>query len=278
MSRLIINADDLGINSQRSHGILIACEQGVVTNVSLLPNGSDSEVAARRANERDIPTGLHINLTTSTPIAPSEDIETLLTTDGFFLGIDALERGIAEGMIEAVHIEREIRAQIDWFLEHRGQPTHISSHEHVHVHPFIAKIIAPMMDRYGISYVRIPSEPTTPFGYVIEKKQQDYIERISHRAEKARSLYTAHNIASTNHFRGLAYGGNATMRNLRHTLGRLPDGTIELMVHPGSSNPNGELFDRDPQRQTELSILINPDTVSELKEREVSLCSYADAL
>lgn len=278
MPRLIINADDLGVNPQRSHGVFIACEQGTVTNVSLLPNGSDSETAARRASERDIPTGLHINLTKSTPIAPSDDIETLLTTDGFFLGIDALERGIAEGMIEAVHIEREIRAQIDWFYEHRGLPTHISSHEHVHVHPFISKILAPILDRYGIGYIRIPSEPSQPFGYEIEKKQQEYIEKISHRAEIARSLYQAHNVSSTDHFRGLAYGGNATMRNLRHTLGRLPEGTIELMVHPGSANPNGDPFDRDPQRQTELSILTNPDTMSELKERGVSLCSYADAL
>lgn len=278
MSRLIINADDLGINPQRSHGIFIAQEQGLVTSVSLIPNGSDSETSARRATERDIPTGLHINLTTMTPIAGPNDIKTLVTTDGFFLEMEALERGIQEGMIEATHIEREIRAQIDWFLEHRGQPTHISSHEHIHVHPFVAKILAPIMDRYGISYVRIPSEPSMPFGYEIEKKQQEYIEKISSRAEKARSLYSAHNIGSTDHFRGLAYGGNATMRNLRHTLGRLPEGTIELMVHPGSANPNGEVFDRDPQRQTELNILTNPDTLAELKARNIELISFADAL
>lgn len=278
MPRLIINADDLGVNPQRSHGIFIAKEQGVLTSVSLVVNGSDSDMASRRASERDIPTGLHINLTAFTPIAKSSDIASLLTTDGFFLGIETLKRGIAEGMIEPVHIEREVRAQIDWFLEHRGQPTHISSHEHIHVLPFISQIIAPILDRYGISYVRIPSEPTPPFGYEIEQKQQESIERLSVHAEHARSVYTAHNIGCTDHFRGLAYLGNASMRNLRHTLSRLPEGTIELMVHPGSANPNGDPFDRDPQRQTELSILTNPDTMSELNEREVTLCSYADAL
>ena len=276
MPRLIINADDLGSTPQRSHGILLAREQGVVTSVSLVANGNDSERAARHAGERDIPTGLHLVLTRGTPITRGDGIESLLTTDGFFLEHDALQRAIEEGMVEPTHVEREVRSQIEWFLEHRGQPTHMSSHDHVHVIGFLAHIIAPILDRYGIGSVRIPAEPRTPFGYEIDDRRQTFIEKLSMTASHARTVYAGYGIASTEYFRGLAYEGNATMRTMRHTLARLPEGTVEWMVHPGSANPQGESFESDPQRQTELQILINPDTAAALKEREVQLCSFVD--
>jgi len=276
MRRLIITADDLGINSQRSHGIFMAAEQGVVTNASLMVTTSDSEAAARKAQERDLPTGLHLNLTHGAPISKDGHIESLLTTDGFFLGREDLERRLQESEIQPEHIERETRAQIEWFLDARGIPTHVDGHHHIHVHPFIASVITPILDRYGISFVRIPSEPAVPFGFLIEQKQSDCIELISARANDARVLFAAHGIQSTDHFRGLAYGGNASMRNMRHTLGRLPEGVTEWMTHPGSPNPQGEPYDANPQRQTELGILISDDTREELASREIKLCSYAD--
>ena len=60
MPQLIINADDLGVNPPRSHGIFLAFEQGVVTNALLIPNGSDSEQAAKHARERGLPTEVSI--------------------------------------------------------------------------------------------------------------------------------------------------------------------------------------------------------------------------
>lgn len=276
MRRLIINADDLGINQQRSHGIFLCHEQGIVTSASLIPNCSDSDRAARYAGERDLPTGLHLNLTYGSPLSKKSDITSLLTTDGYFLGLDSLERELAEERVETRHVEREIREQMEWFLEHRGQPTHVDSHHHIHVHPFIAAVLVPILDRYGISYVRIPSEAPEPFGYEIPKERSAYIRKISERAEAARKLFKAHNIGSADHFRGMAFSGSATMRTMRHTIGRLEEGVTEFMVHPGSHNPNGEAFDADPQRQTEVNILLNPDTKAELVEREIVLCSFGD--
>jgi chitin disaccharide deacetylase len=276
MRRLIINADDLGINSQRSHGIFMTAEQGVVTSASLMVTTSDSEDAARRASERDLPTGLHFNLTWGAPLSKDGHIGSLLTTDGYFVGRDDLRRRIGEGEVEPEHVEREARAQIEWFLEHRGQPTHVDGHHHIHVHPFIARIIAPILDRYGISFVRIPSEPSVPFGFLIEKSQTDHIAAVSKEADDARKLFAGHGIGSTDHFRGLAFGGNASMRNMRHILSRLPEGTTEWMVHPGSPHPHGEPFDADPQRQTEMAILMSDDTRAELTERGIELCSYGD--
>lgn len=276
MRRLIINADDLGISSQRSHGIFQCHEHGAVTSASLIPNFSYSDIAARHARERDLPTGLHVNLTDGSASSNSSDIRSLLTTDGYFLGRKTFWRVLEEGQIDAGDIERELRAQIEWFLNQYGQPTHVDSHHHVHVHPLIAPVLVALMDRYGIAFVRIPSETIPRFGFELDEERRKWIADLSLQAEKARQLYSAHGIQSPAHFRGLALAGNASQKNFRHTLTSLEEGVTELMMHPGSANPSGDEFERDPQRLTELNILMNPDTQEELRERQIEVCSYQD--
>ncbi len=274
--RLIINADDLGITSQRSHGIFTAFEQGFVTSASLIPNFSESQKAARHARERELPTGLHLNLTDGAPISAESDIETLLTTDGFFLGRQTLMRMLNEGEIDKHHIERELRSQFEWFLDNHGQPTHVDGHHHIHVHPKVAPILVTLFDRYGISFTRIPSEPVPPFGFMIEEDHMKKIIAINTQADAARALFAAHGVKSTDHFRGMTMVGNASNRNLRHILSRLPEGVTELMVHPGSQNPHGEPFETDPQRVTEFNMVMNPELTTEFEERKIELCSFAD--
>jgi chitin disaccharide deacetylase len=89
-------------------------------------------------------------------------------------------------------------------------------------------------------------------------------------------MYKAHGLETTDHFRGLTLAGNASLKNLRHIIGRLPEGTTELMVHPGSPISYGTPFDLDPQRQTELRMLLDESIPTALKEREIGLCSFAD--
>ena len=278
MKRLIINADDLGVNPPRSHGIFQAYEQGAVTSATIIPNGSHSDSAARRAREWDMPTGLHLNITEGYPLSAPEHVETLLEANGLFRDRYQLRKLLDEGRIDAAHLEREMRTQLEWFLDNRGQPTHIDSHHHVHIHPAIIPLLCPILERYGIGYVRIPEEPLPPYGYEMESERLASAKRISDQAHSARSHYKAHGIDSTEHFRGLALWGYASKKNLRHTFGRLPEGTTELMVHPGSLAAEGTPFDVDPQRQTELQMLIDPEMGETLERYGIELCSYLSIL
>lgn len=278
MRRLIINADDLGINAPRTHGVFQCFESGVVTSATLICNGSDAAQAAKHAREKNLPTGLHLNLTDGNPVSDARDVETLLgSTEGTFRERREQRRALDEGQTDAVHIEREIRAQIEWFLDHRGQPTHVDGHHHIHIHPAITPLLIPILDRYGICLVRLPAEdPLPPFGYAIGEAQLAATATIAQQTLAAQTLYAAHGIRGTDHFRGATLIGNASQKNLRHVLCRLPEGTTELMVHPGSMTTIGSDFDRDPQRQTELQMLTQPDVPELLKERKVELISYAD--
>ncbi len=277
MPRLIINADDLGMNTSRTHGIFQAFEFGIVTNATLICNGSDAERTARHAREKDLPTGLHLNLTSGSPLSRPQDVSSLLEGTGDFRGRHEQRRALENGDVDPLHIEREIRAQMEWFLEHHGAPTHVDGHHHIHIHPAVTPLLIPILERYGIGFVRIPAEePLPPYGYVIEKEQLEATQALSREALHAKTLFTAHGIRTTDHFRGTTLSGNASQKNLRHILTRLPEGTTELMVHPGSPTPIGSDFDLDPQRQTELAMLTNPDVRIVLQERKIELCSFED--
>lgn len=274
--RLIVNADDLGINAPRSHGIFAAFEHGIVTSATLIVNGSDAAHAAKTAREKKMPTGIHLNFTEGGATADPSTVETLLKPNGEFHDRVSLRRLIGENAIDPVHVEREIRAQVEWFLDHHGAPTHLDGHHAMHTHAFIVPLLIPVLQRYGIRYVRIHEEPLPPFGFVITDERVAALKILSDEAAAARPRFEGEGISSTDNFRGLALSGNASARNLRHILSRFPDGTTELMVHPGSMTAEGTEFDRDPQRQTELMMLVDETLRPQLAEKKIVLCSYGD--
>lgn len=275
--RLIINADDLGMNAQRSHGIFQCMEFGVVTSASIVPNCSDSSAAARRARERKFDAGLHLNLTEEYPLSKKEDVSSLVDANGRFFDRHKLRALLAEGAVEAEHLEREIRAQVEWIFDAYGAPTHLDGHHHIHVEPAVVAALLPILERYGIRFVRIPcEEPLPPFGYDVPDAQLERTRAINGTARAARARFEEQGIGSTDHFRGLTLVGSASLRNLRHTIGRLPEGVTELMVHPGGDANYGTPFDLDPQRQTELRMLLDESIRAELLERKIELVSFGD--
>ncbi len=275
--RLIFNADDLGMNTARSHGIFQAFEQGIVRSATLIPNGSHADVAAKWARERKLPTGLHLVLTEGYPIGNPQDISTLLAGNGEFLDRDAHRRAWTEGQIDPMHVEREIRSQLEWFYDHHGAPTHVDGHHHVHIHAQVVPLLIPVLERYGISFVRIPCEtPLPPHGYEVPADDLKRVAAINAEADAARTHFKAAGIGSTDNFRGLTLAGRASKRNLRHILSRLPEGSTELMTHPGSPAAEGTDFDLNPQRQTELNMLLDDELPKLLSQLKIVNSSFAD--
>lgn len=275
--RLIIVADDLGSSTQRSHGIFLCHEQGVVRNAGVIPNMQDSARAAKHAREKKLPCGLHLNITDESPVSNPAHVETLVDAQGNFLGGAGLRRVLDEGGIDRAHLERETRAQIEWMFDHHGYPTHLSSHGHVHVHRLVMPVVAEAMERYSIRFVRMPAEkPLPPFGYDVPDDQLARVAALNAETDAARALLAGTTIETADHFRGSTLLGNASKKNMRHILARLPDGVTELMVHPSSPSSYGTPFDLDPQRVTELQMLLDPELPKLLAERKIELTSYAD--
>ncbi|MFA6075608.1 MAG: carbohydrate deacetylase [Negativicutes bacterium] len=129
MLKLIINADDFGMNAGVSHGILRALTEGIVSDTTLMVGMPYAEQAAALVLGAGISRiGIHLTLTCGKPVSPAGDVPSLVDESGCFYPKTALmlEHATAED------VEKEYRAQIAKFFSLGLGMTHIDSHHHSH--------------------------------------------------------------------------------------------------------------------------------------------------
>jgi len=279
---LIINADDLGADEARNAGIFEAIEAGIVTSVSLLPNGPALNDALRRIRGLDrcgVSFGVHLNLSEGKPLSPN--LRILTGPDGFFLrkprahhllmssGDRDLEKEIAQ----------EITAQIESLLDAGIRIDHLDGHQHVHVFPAAFPAAIKATDKYGMPWIRIPEEPyplarmnSIPDGLVNEARL------FVTTAGQARARFKGSGVQTPDHFRGLYLKGRLSPALLLDLLQGLQPGITELMVHPGrTSDPAspGPFSDfSTPDRERELEALLDRRVREALKDLEIDLIPF----
>jgi predicted glycoside hydrolase/deacetylase ChbG (UPF0249 family) len=128
---LIIHADDLGVAHSEDAASFDALDKNVVNSASIMmPTPWVTEVAAYAKAHPDADLGLHLTLTSEWKtyrwgaVAPSDQVESLLDSDGTFYNQSQLVAAHAKPQ----EAEREIRAQIDRAIALGIHPTHLDSH------------------------------------------------------------------------------------------------------------------------------------------------------
>src|SRR6476620_5162227 len=81
--RLVVIADDFGIGSATSQGILDLAEAGVISGTVLLVNSphAEADVAQWRKRGTPVPLGWHPCLTLDRPVLPTRKVKSLVNTD-----------------------------------------------------------------------------------------------------------------------------------------------------------------------------------------------------
>ncbi len=240
MRRLIINADDLGYDPAVSEGIVLAMRSGVVSSSTLMVNLPHSEHGATLA--RGLPVGLHLNLSRGAPLSAGFPAAKL--RGGAF---DESTVGSLEADVVAAEAEAQL-ARAEALL--RGQPTHVDVHRHLHRFPAVLEGLARVAARRGLP-VR-----------ALDVAMRDRLR--------------ASGVRTTDHFVGEA-GGEAYWTQLRFagTVRGLPDGTTELMCHPGYP-PRQTRTSYALQRAVELATLTSAAARRALARAGVTLGSFSD--
>ncbi len=220
--QLIVNADDLGYSPGVTAGILQAHLQGIVTSTSAIVTLPGAAEALRRARAEApaLGIGLHLTLTAGQPVAPPTAIPDLTDADGRFHSWRALAPLLPR--ISADQIALEFRAQIDRFLELSGHlPDHLDSHHHVAYRNRVTlAALAELATEFALP-VRWPDrQPASPVG-----DAPDLSDMIA--------LRTRHILRTPDHFEPHFFGEQATLGDLLILLATRPEGTTELMCHPG---------------------------------------------
>src|SRR5258707_9697646 len=106
--RIIVNADDLGMNECVNEAIFQGMRRGTITSATMLSNGAAVKVAAQSL--RLFPKcsfGVHLNLTEYSPLCPGSytDLARILDANQCFKGNLIREVGISVPMLGAIFRE-----------------------------------------------------------------------------------------------------------------------------------------------------------------------------
>jgi predicted glycoside hydrolase/deacetylase ChbG (UPF0249 family) len=287
LRNLIVNADDLGWTEGVNRGIAETHRNGIVTSASLLANGrafvSGGELARTTPG---LGVGVHLNLSDGEPVAGRELVTTLLNERGELEGRPkSLLLRLARRSILLEEVEREWNAQIQKVRDSGIEPTHLDGHKHVQMLPGLFEIALRLAKRHGIRAVRVSHEESSlraalsagvkQKGTVV-MKQGVQARGLKLLAPDAREQAERAGIATADYFCGIAQTGELTREGVLRLMEILPEGTTELMCHPGYVD--AELANSatrlQASRQAELEILTDTGIRNLVASQGIRLIDY----
>jgi chitin disaccharide deacetylase len=288
LRNLIVNADDLGWTEGVNRGIAEAHRNGIVTSASLLANAAAFQSGVELARAAPgLGVGVHLNLSEGEPVAPAELVTTLLNDRGEMEGRPQnLLLRLARRSLLLDEVEREWDAQIQKVRDVGIAPTHLDGHRHVQMLPGLFEIALRLAKKHGIAAMRIAHEESSLRAALSagEKQKGTVVMKQGVQARGLKLLAPdAHEkaeragIAAADYFCGIAQTGELTREGVLRLLEILPEGTTELMCHPGYADAElAKTATRlQASRQTELEILTDTEIRNLVASQGIRLIDYA---
>ncbi len=279
LKQLIVNADDFGLHPQINKGIIKGHREGFITSTSLMcsaPAYDDAVLLARQNPKLGV--GIHLTLVGSVPsVLPAAKISSLVDERGLFSeNYIVFAKKFYTGQIKMVQLEAELRAQIEKALGSGLTITHVDSHQHTHVLPFLSGLVVKLCDEYKINKIRIPREDYF-FDGGFESGLGRKIGRagLSFCASMARVNAKRAGLAYPQHFFGMLAGGNLNEKLVGNIIAALPEGVSEIMTHPGLDKEElGKNFTWNYHWEDELNAFLSAKNKSLLEQHKVALINF----
>lgn len=181
--------------------------------------------------------GCHVVLVDGSPVLPQSEIPSLVDakSSDFFPTLSQFLLQAHTGRIEEAQIEAEAAAQIALLQRSGLRLTHIDTHKHTHMFPAVLKSVLRAARGAGIRAVRNPFEPlwsrrlaqNAPF---TRRLQVSLLSRFERRFQR---IVTEEGFVTTDGAIGVLATGTLDAEMIRSLLKYMPDGTWELVTHPG---------------------------------------------
>jgi predicted glycoside hydrolase/deacetylase ChbG (UPF0249 family) len=287
LKNLIVNADDLGWTEGVNRGIADAFRNGIVTSASMLANGEAFAGGLEVAQQAPgLGLGVHLNLSDGAPVADREAVTSLLNEKGEFAGgPESLYLRQVRGGLVLREVETEWDAQIEKVRDAGIEPTHLDGHKHVHMLPGLFEIALRLAKRHSIGAIRIALEESSLRTALASGKKQHsgvvmkqgvQARGLKLLARDAREQAERAGIAAADYFCGIAQTGELTLEGLKKFLKSLPEGTTELMCHPGYADAalKKTATRLQDSRQKELEILTDTGIRNLVASQGIRLIDY----
>ena len=144
----------------------------------------------------------------------------------------------------------------------------------MHTLPGIIDIVLDLASRAGIRAVRTPRTPLFAgafggFGQLVGRLGLSTLARLANCKAHRRGLLTP------DHFAGIVAGEAVSEGELLHLIAHLPQGTTEVMMHPGTKN---DVLQKDSGWQhdfeSELAAILSPRVEAALRKAEVEPVNF----
>jgi predicted glycoside hydrolase/deacetylase ChbG (UPF0249 family) len=273
----IINADDMGLTPGVTRGILRAYNEGVLTSASVMINCMVSSVGTLPVNQiKRMGLGLHLTLTAGAPLTPASEIPTLVDALGHFHKRDDFIANLEQVSLEDVR--KEWACQISTFTHLFGTPDHIDSHHHIHLLPRFFPIALDFAHQLKIP-IRFLNfvEGVEGIGYTSDMSGMGDLLDQSMLEQDRKALKKAGVRTADFFLENIFYQYLGVPEILGKILDNLPDGTIEVMVHPGEVDT--DLMEKSSyvnERDDELFSLTHHAVKELLFKKNIGLTTFSE--
>ena len=280
LRRLIINADDFGYTPGVNRAIAECVRFGTVTSATLMANAAEFEDAVAIAAEDVVAVGCHVVLVDGEPLSSADKIPTLVDGKHFRDSITDLARAAVTGTIAADDVATEAAAQFQKLRRAGVDITHFDSHKHAHMFPAVFRPLLATAKANGIGAVRNPFEPfslnwiTSP-GLWLRGAETTALRTFRESfLKEVRSV----GLKTTDGTVGVAVTGRLDLTWLRRIVQALPEGTWELVCHPGYDDASLRAAKTRlrEERDIEREALMSPEFKQLLAEEKVELIHFGD--
>ena len=260
MIKVIINADDLGLNPVVNANIYEALSKGYITSSTILANSQYwDEIHEIVSKCPQVSFGIHLNLTEGKALTDSQTFKSLgiVDADNCFTG-NIRRNNLSDSKLQKA-IYNEWDAQLNRVIcQENIEVSHIDGHHHIHADFAFQNILVSLLEKYGITRVR------NRYMYPVGGGRRLVINLINKAAN--RNIYSMLQSSSSNKVNRAAailnslveasvwrkswgkyiiatdYFGSYEHFVMRIASGNRPkDGEVaELMCHPGHDNYKNE--------------------------------------
>ncbi len=292
--KLIVNADDFGLTAGVNRAIVETHTAGVVSSTTLMANGLqfDDAVTLARATP-SLSVGCHVVLVDGTPVSPTHTVDTLRAIrsaepENFYTSLSAFAARATLGGFDRDQLVDEVVAQIRKIQSTGLQVTHLDTHKHAHIFPEILNALLRAARICGVRAIRNPIVPIKALPARLFKGKPHLWKRYSQvrvlhtfarhflKQTKRAGLLTPDGVLGVIETGASESGGFSSL--LRQTLAALPDGTWELVCHPGYNDAdlaavNTRLRD---SRDEERRLLTSAELRKFLDEQKIEVIGYRE--
>ncbi len=232
--KLIINADDYGLDENRTRAIQECFARGLITQTTVMVNMPWADQSVEEAKALGIADriGLHLNYTEGVPLTDEmRSNRTFCDRDGVYTGVfhRSKFKRFFMSKVERSAVATEAKAQMEKYLAYGLPLMHLDSHHHSHTDWTIACEALPIARKLGFRSVRLSRN----LGHALGGIKMLYKNYFNHALHKA-------GFATSNYFCGFEVDA------IRSLVGQ--DVSVEMMTHPfryigKMADINGELGD-----------------------------------